>query len=202
MHQVKTGTRAVPDSTVSAMQKQKDFLYANDSSYWKEQERQRQSGAEKIFNLISRSAFLKILLYIFLICGIIYAVYQVMIVNNFFIFSKATRKGASGQNDEMEDSYENFDENIRTAVENKNYRQAIRYMYLRTLKSLNDNNLIKLHAKSTNQDYVKQMYNHTGLNQFRNLTYIYEYVWYGEFHPDETQFERIRTNFNQFNSSR
>lgn len=72
-------------------------------------------------------------------------------------------------------------------------------MYLKTLQLLHDNNLIRLNAKSTNRDYIRQMQKHKDAGQFRFLTRIYEYVWYGEFQPDEKQFGIIRNNFNKFN---
>ena len=102
-----------------------------------------------------------------------------------------------GEDDVLQN--ENLDQHIREAIVNKNYRHAIRFMYLKTLKLLSDNHVITLHAKSTNQDYIRQMYKHDGLSQFRHLTRIYEYVWYGEFDPTEAQFEIISTNFNRFN---
>jgi hypothetical protein len=122
-----------------------------------------------------------------------------MVVNNFFIFSAARRKKTLAAESDDGLQNENLDAKINEAAVNKNYRQAIRYMYLKTLKVLSENNSITLHAKSTNQDYIRQMQKHHRLAQFRQLTRIYEYVWYGEFHPTEAQYEIISTNFNTFN---
>ena len=191
--------RTVPDSVVDKMQKDKDFAYANDMSYWKQAPPRKKSLLERILSAISQSAATRMILYSLLIAGILYALYQVMVVNNFFIFSRGRRRKTAAEEADDASANENVDEKINEAIINKNYRQAIRFMYLKTLKVLSDNDIIKLHAKSTNQDYIKQMYKHDNLAQFRQLTRIYEYVWYGEFDPSETQFEIIRSNFKSFN---
>jgi hypothetical protein len=193
--------RSVPDSVVENMKNEKDFAYANDMSYWKEAPPRRRNSFDRFMTAITESAFLKLILYSILIAAILYALYQVMVVNNFFIFSGGRRKKNAGEESGDELQNENIDERIKEAVSEKNYRHAIRYMYLKTLKLLSENNIITLHAKSTNQDYIRQMYKHNNLAQFRQLTRIYEYVWYGEFDPTETQFEIISTSFNRFNQA-
>jgi hypothetical protein len=194
--------RSVPDSVVQKMQEDKDYAYANDMSYWKKAPPRRRNSFDKLLTALTQSMMVKVILYAMLIAGILYAIYQVMVVNNFFIFSGGRRKKKGGEESDNELSSENLDVKINEAVAGKNYRHAIRFMYLKTLKLLSDNNIITLHAKSTNQDYVRQMYKHDNLAQFRNLTRIYEYVWYGEFNPSEAQFDIISTNFNQFNRGR
>jgi hypothetical protein len=195
----KPAVRTVPDSVVERMKNDKDFAYANDMSYWKEAPPRKRNWLDRLLSAIAASAALKLILYSLLVGAILYAVYQVMVVNNFFIFSGRRRRNKSEQeSDDLLDNI-NLDQKINEAATSKNYRQAVRFMYLKTLKMLSDNNVIALHAKSTNQDYIRQMYKHDNLAQFRNLTRIYEYVWYGEFHPSDAQFEIISTNFNRFN---
>lgn len=191
--------RAVPDSVVKKMQKDRDFLYANDSSYWKEKKQTQNNGLINLINKISNSAFLKILLYLFLGSIIIFAVYQVLVVNNFF-FTRRKRKNVAGAQGEVEDELTNLDEKLSAALSDKNYRHAVRYLYLQTLKLLNERQLISLQAKATNRDYIQQMYKHQSQNEFRQLTHIYEYVWYGEFHPSEGQYQTISIRFNRFNT--
>ena len=191
--------RSVPDSVVDKMKNDRDFAYANDMSYWQEAPPRKRNSFDRFMNAITQSTILKLILYSILIAGILYALYQVMVVNNFFIFSGRRKKKNAGEESDDELNSENIDDRINEAVRNKYYRQAIRYMYLKTLKLLSDDNIITLHAKSTNQDYIRQMYKHDSLPQFRQLTRIYEYVWYGEFDPTERQFEIISTNFNRFN---
>ncbi len=59
-----------------------------------------------------------------------------------------------------------LDEKIRESAANNEYRMAIRYLYLKTLRVLNERNAIKLHAKSTNNDYLQQMRTSSRYNEF------------------------------------
>lgn len=190
--------RVVPDSVTERMKKEKDFLYANDPSSWTEKKGERDNSFVKMIQAISRSPLLKWLIYLLVAAIIIYAIYQVMVVNDFFMFSRTHKKKKAKQEEDDELLTDNIDEKISNAIENKEYRLAIRFLYLKTLQLLHESNSIKLHAKSTNQDYIRQMQQHSGISQFRLLTHIYEYVWYGEFHPSDIQFDAIRTNFDQF----
>jgi hypothetical protein len=189
--------RNVPDSVTERMKKEKEFLYANDPSFWEEQKPQANNAFFKLLESIGRSPLLKWLLYFFLAAIIIFAVYQVMVVNNFFIFTR-TRSNKAQLKEEEELMPVNIDEKINEAIDKKEYRLAIRFLYLKTLQLLHDKNRIRMHAKSTNKDYIRQMQKHSGVSQFRLLTRIYEYVWYGDFHPNDHQFQIINTNFNQF----
>jgi hypothetical protein len=189
--------RMVPDSVAERMKKEKDFLYANDPSYW-EDDQAAHNNSFTLIDAIGRSPLLKWLLYIMLIGVIVFAIYQVMVVNDFFIFTRSRSKKKTKEEPDDELMSDNIEGKINRAVENKEYRLAIRYMYIKTLQLLHEKNKIKLHARSTNQDYVRQMQKHSGISQFRLLTRIYEYVWYGEFHPSDQQFDVIQTNFNQF----
>lgn len=191
--------RQVPDSVADEMRKDPDFAYANDPSYWEKEKESEPGFLSWLFNTVANSAFFKILLYIVVGVLVVFIVYQVVIANNFSIFSKKRQRRKAGEAENDIDEWENIDGKVNEAIAAGNYRTAVRYMYLKTLKALSENNLITLHSKSTNHEYVQQMYKHAQGAQFSRLTRIYEYVWYGEFIPNESQFEKIRTNFNQFN---
>lgn len=195
----RTEVRYVPDSVADKMKRDKEFAYANDMRYWQDEKPRQRNAFDKLLSALSQSTALKVILYALLTAAILYVVYHVMVVNNFFIFSRGRRNKKANDRTDGDAMNENLDQLISDAVTAGNYRHAIRYMYLRTLKLLSENKVITLHAKSTNQDYIRQMYKHNSLSQFRHLTRIYEYVWYGEFDPTATQFDIIQTNFNKFN---
>lgn len=194
-----SNVRIVPDSLVRKMKKGKDFLYANDPNYWKKEKPRDNSALYKFLEAISGSIFLKGVLYFLLAVLVIFILYQVIAVNNFFIFSRpGKKKKSAGKSEEASANKENTDQKIRMAIDAGDYRSAIRLMYLNTLWLLNEKQLIRLHAKSTNYDYMKQMQQRKGAKEFQLVTRIYEYVWYGEFQPSEQQFKVICSNFNQF----
>jgi len=87
---------------------------------------------------------------------------------------------------------------IADAEANKDYRLAVRYHYLSLLKKLVDKGLIDWRPEKTNRDYVYELQNSSFSSDFIKLTFVYDYVWYGNFMPDHNAFEEINTNFLKF----
>lgn len=197
MKRYRSELRTVPDSVTSKMKKDRDFLYANDPSYWTEKKVEK-SATQKFLERLARSPILKWLLYTFLGVVIIFVLYQVMVVNNFFIFSKHGRKRQDEPAEGEELSQEELDHKLNEAIAAGQYRLAIRYFYLKTLQVLSEKNFIVMHAKSTNRDYILQMQARQEIGDFKRLTNIYEYVWYGEYEPSAQQFSVIESNFKRF----
>ena len=190
--------RSVPDSVVSGMQKQEVFKYANDPSFWEKEKSSGEPAFIKLITAIMQSRALRWLLFALVFFLLAFVIYRIMVVNNLFAPSRKRLKKDTDDPGEN-DLPENVDERIAAAIAAGEYRLAIRYYYLKTLSLLSEKNKIKLHAKSTNHDYLQQMQGRSDGREFRALTGIYEYVWYGQFQPDAMQFETISREFNQFN---
>lgn len=89
---------------------------------------------------------------------------------------------------------------IQQAVDQKNYRLAVRYSYLNTLKQLENNKLIVWEQQKTNEDYIKEISSENIKNSFENLTRLYDFVWYGNFNINSTEFVQIELDFKQTNN--
>ncbi|MGK0414700.1 MAG: hypothetical protein ACJA1B_002928 [Polaribacter sp.] len=87
---------------------------------------------------------------------------------------------------------------LQQALENKNFRLAIRYYYLTSLKILSNKELISYHKDKTNSAYLLEIENTDIKNQFSYLSYVYAYVWYGEFTIDEASFIRAQNKYQSF----
>ena len=74
-------------------------------------------------------------------------------------------------------------------------RIAIRYYYLWLLQKLNKYHHIKFHPEKTNSDYLYELTNVKYRTSFANLSYIYDYTWYGEAELNEEDFARVKDNF-------
>ncbi|RZK64421.1 MAG: DUF4129 domain-containing protein [Pedobacter sp.] len=92
-----------------------------------------------------------------------------------------------------------FDDEISHTLQKGNYRLAVRLLYLETLKHLSDKEIIDWLPNKTNLAYVKEMQGENGHEAFANLTYQFEYIWYGDFPVDKTAFTQIQQSFQQFN---
>lgn len=84
---------------------------------------------------------------------------------------------------------------IQKAISGKNYQLAVRYYYLLLLKNLSEKDLISWQQEKTNEDYIKELSSTKLNNDFEQLTYLYDYVWYGEFLIDEVAFVQAETDF-------
>lgn len=190
--------RTVPDTIVDGMKNDPDFRYANDPSTWKKEPPPREPGFIKALDWISRSPIMRWVLYFFLAAIVLFAIYQVMIVNDFFVLSRRKTKQISPEITEEEMNSADIEQHIQKAISNKEYRLATRFMFLKTLNYLHDHQLIQFDAKSTNRDYISQMKKSERGGEFNHLTNIYEYVWYGEYQLSEQQFDVVQQRFHKF----
>lgn len=84
---------------------------------------------------------------------------------------------------------------IEHAIQQKNYRLAVRYYYLNILKQLENKELIIWEQQKTNEDYIKEISQKNIQHIFTNLTRLYDFVWYGNFEISETEFARVELDF-------
>jgi len=90
---------------------------------------------------------------------------------------------------------------IQEAINQKNYRLAIRYYYLLSLKKLSENHIISWQQEKTNEDYISEIETSSLKSGFSNITKIYDYVWYGEFNVDALKFESLKVQFENLNKT-
>lgn len=84
---------------------------------------------------------------------------------------------------------------IDKQIQNGQYREAIRYMYLDVLKSLSVSSLIEWDFQKTNTDYYNELNDPNLKKQFKKISYIYDYIWYGEFPIDKEAFMSAQKEF-------
>lgn len=92
----------------------------------------------------------------------------------------------------------NLPQLIEKAILKGNYRLAIRYYYLLALKKLSDDKLINWQQEKTNEDYINELTKNNLSNDFKNITFIYDYVWYGNFLIDDNEFVKSENHFKNF----
>jgi hypothetical protein len=85
---------------------------------------------------------------------------------------------------------------LKAAESEKNYRKAIRILYNQTLQKLTNQQLIKYRKEATNQMYVNALNNTPYYQCFSDQTRIFNYVWYGEYGINESQYLSAKNDFN------
>ncbi|MGB5289596.1 MAG: DUF4129 domain-containing protein [Ignavibacteriaceae bacterium] len=91
----------------------------------------------------------------------------------------------------------NFDELIKRAIENKEYRLATRYLFLKSLKLLADGEIIEPRNNKTNQQYLQEIKNSEIAEAFQGATLRFEWIWYGEFPVNEEIMKNSQIDFNR-----
>ncbi len=110
-------------------------------------------------------------------------------------FSKKSKEVATVQYEEEHIEQIDLDKRIKDALHQNNFRLAIRYMYLKTLKELSKNKLIEWNFEKTNQDYYKEIKQENVKEHFKSASYLYEYIWYGEFAINQPEFSNAKRIF-------
>ena len=94
----------------------------------------------------------------------------------------------------------NFEHAIATAVQQGDFREAIRLTFLFALQKLADSGRIQLVAGKTNDEYLYEMGQHPARMPAQTLRYYFDYTWYGDFKADERVYEQVNQTFRDFNS--
>jgi hypothetical protein len=84
---------------------------------------------------------------------------------------------------------------IKKALEDKNYRLAIRYYYLFILQLMSEKEIIDWQLQKTNHDYENEIKKPNLKEDFTKITRLYDYVWYGDFEIDEPQYQKAEYIF-------
>ena len=196
-----------PDS-IQHWKNQKGFEYAKylDSLLMNKQNAKMEKLSEDVstgpgwLDRLLSSQGTKVFFWILAGLFILFIVYRLFLTETIFRKKPAAQSPLSPDLDSKElNSETDFDHNISHALQNGNYRLAIRYHYLKALYHLADKHLIELAADKTNFQYVREMTHRPYQNDFAYITLSYEYVWYGEFNIDENVYAMIAPRFSGFN---
>lgn len=88
---------------------------------------------------------------------------------------------------------------IAKAIEQQNYRLAVRYYYLQLLKILSEKEFIIWEQQKTNEDYCAELQEINLKKSFKKLTKLYDFIWYGSFDITHLEFAKVVADFEQIN---
>jgi hypothetical protein len=193
--------RTVPDSVIDAYKKDRHFAYANDPAYWRHQPEEQNRFGEWLLRALSSAGF-RYFIYIALGGLLLFVIIRVMSENNLSVFYRRRIKKQQGT-DQADEALaeEDIDERLQHYLGTGDHRQAVRYLYLRSLRGLNEFGLIRQTLQATNHEYLRQLSGTTQERPFRFLTSAYEKVWYGEFPLGEEPFQRLYRHFVDFDKT-
>ncbi|MGY0408255.1 MAG: hypothetical protein ACWIPJ_07880 [Polaribacter sp.] len=171
------------------------------------EEKKVKKGSPPIMDLgfLKGFGFFMTKIFPFLLGGIIiYVILRVVMgaENGFWNFKRGKKKDPKKLVYQEEDIYEvNLERLLEKALADSNYRLAIRYYYLSVLKLLSNKKLIEYHKDKTNSEYKFELKDASIREQFSYLSYIYTYVWYGEFPLNIQDFQMAEKKYQSFKNT-
>ncbi len=128
-----------------------------------------------------------------------FVIYKVLQMDNASFLSGTATNNPDFYYDKIENINElNFDEEIKKAISNANYRLALRLLYLKSLKELSCKDYIVWDASKTNSQYLRELKDQNMREQFGRLTLQFEFAWYGNFDLNQTDFSDAQQEFSSF----
>lgn len=183
-----------------------DFVYevkAHEKNAWDRFKEWLSDLFSRLFSFSNKAAsmsfvelFLKILAVLIVVFVIYLIVKSIMNKEGQWIFGKNSDKKIIHY-DEIEKNLRlvDFEKLIKETINSGEKRLSIRYYYLWLLKKMSEREIIEWDAEKTNSDYLNEIKNEKQKENFAYLSYLYNYIWYGEFEIDDTIFEKAKTAF-------
>lgn len=134
----------------------------------------------------------------FLILGlIIYYLTKAFIQKDiYWIIKKKGKKISALENISTEDfKTTNFERLIAEAIEQQEFRLAIRLYYLFLLQRLQEQSKIVWAPEKTNADYNYELKEEQERHEFAYLSYLYNNIWYGEHELTAADFVKAKQAF-------
>ncbi len=135
-------------------------------------------------------------IWVIIISVFIGAIVYFLLSNKINLFSKKAAKTNPNEASLSEDVLNlNHEPLLQMYIAQKNYRFAVRVLYLQALKLLSERGLIAYQPQLTNAQYLQQLQASSLYQNFAIVTSHYEYIWYGEFTVSENAFRTVQNDF-------
>lgn len=136
--------------------------------------------------------------YLLCLIGLTFLILRLLDVDATRLFYRREKREGLKFQDAIHDNIHNihFEEETRKALQEKDYRKAIRLRYLFALKQLADRQVIHWQPGKTNTEYLREV--PTALQPaLSDLNYYYIYTWYGNFPAHEGLYQYVEETFYQ-----
>ncbi len=91
-----------------------------------------------------------------------------------------------------------LDRFLRMSLESGDYKTAIRILYIMIIQRMHERNWIIWKKDKTNRDYLNEVRPRRSYSQFRDITLVYEIIWYGDNEISGTEFHKLKSLFDNY----
>lgn len=189
--------RKVSESNLKKIKEEKDFWYVNEAP-------PRRAKAKPVSeprpSKVINTTWFRNLLWMLVVGGFIAILIWFLLSSNVQLFQKKQTKIAQEKDELSTDNIFdiNYEMEIAKAAAARDFRLAIRLLYLQILKELSQKGILQYKQERTNSDYVLQLFGTAYYKDFFALTRSFEYSWYGQFPISEEAFKTIHIHFSTF----
>ncbi|MGE0770735.1 MAG: DUF4129 domain-containing protein [Cyclobacteriaceae bacterium] len=149
----------------------------------------------------AKTHFGRLFLYGLGLAALAFIIMMIMRVDALRVFYAGADKGSIGSHGIHENIHElDFDRLIREAIEKGEYRMATRLTFLHALKMLADGHWIEWKPGKTNHDYVDEIEASELKAELNELSFYFDYAWYGNFKINSEIFQRTQNTFRALKS--
>lgn len=193
--------RVVPDSSISRLQADDDFWYANAE---REKRKKNNKSLSAPYLPFWKQGWFNSLMWVIIIVVFAAVILFYLASSNLGLLRKNKKIKSipeSAEEEMPEDIFAiNYQFEIDKAAGRGDFRMAVRLQFLRLLKHLTERNIIRYQQDRTNLDYLLQLQNTGYYRDFFRITRHFEYSWYGHFEVTAEAYRLIRQDIEQFES--
>ncbi len=91
--------------------------------------------------------------------------------------------------------YTDLEKKLATAIQNSDYRNAIRLSFLIAIRELSVAGLIIAARDKTNYEYLRELKSHPVTGLFSDITLTFEKTWYGEINSSPEEYSTFEDKF-------
>jgi hypothetical protein len=155
---------------------------------------------ETLFSKAVTTNWGRVIVYAIVLALVIFLIMTILKVNAFKIIYSGD--GAKVKYNVLDENIHemDFDKLIQDAIDQHDYRKAIRLVFLHSLKLLSDKQLIHFESGKTNHDYVAELNRDELKTGFNELSFYFDYAWYGNFQVNDETFLKIQIIFSEWKS--
>lgn len=141
----------------------------------------------------------RIMLYAVGLVVLVVLIMMLLKVDALRVFQSGADKGSLEYKTFTENIHEmDFDALIRNAIANKEYRVGVRLTFLHALKILADKHHVDWRPGKTNHEYLIELKEGELKTGFNELSFYFDYTWYGDFNVTEDLFQKVSTIFDSW----
>jgi hypothetical protein len=200
---LKVKSRSFSNSVIDKLKSDPDLNYAQPptvaESLWDRIKQWIAWFFENMFDTVVSTDLGRLLMYTLAGILVIIVIMMLLKVNAFRVFySGADQPGQSYQVFHENIHEMDFEKLIEDAAGKNEFRLATRLIFLYALKILSDKHLINFNAGKTNHEFVEELKPSDVKTGLSELSFYFEYAWYGNFLVTDKQFQKIKNAFTEW----